>query len=154
MYVFSIYTVERERERKKENSLVTIFYLFCRAPWLSRLRTRLENRRLLVRSTARPVFFPRTDDSHYDRNAFHSHRWLLFRRWLCGKAASGLEKILWLKELMECTDSCDGRHNITEIPLTTALKTIQSFTLSFPQCFQFDFLPRSRKKPWDSAKKH
>ena len=31
------------------------------------LRCRLENRRSLVRSTARPIFFPRIDDSHCDR---------------------------------------------------------------------------------------
>ena len=40
---------------------------FCQAPLPSRKRTGLENRRLLVRSQARPIFFSKMDDSHCDR---------------------------------------------------------------------------------------
>ena len=54
-----------------------------------------ENRRSLVRSPARPIFFPRIDDSHCDWIQFFSHRCPLFRQWLCGKAASGLERMLY-----------------------------------------------------------
>ena len=53
----------------------------------------------------------------------------LFRQWLCGKAASGLEKKCaehWLEELQESMDRCTGRHDITEIRLKMALNTNQS----------------------------
>ena len=42
------------------------------------------------KSPTRPIFFPRIDDSHCDRIHFS----LTADHWLCGKAASGLEKIL------------------------------------------------------------
>ena len=52
---------------------------------------RLENRRLLVRPPARPIFFLRIDDS---QDSFLSYYCPLFRQWLSGKAAIGLERIL------------------------------------------------------------
>ena len=61
------------------------------------------------------------------QDSFLSHRYALFRRWLCGKADSGLERILcWLKELHESMDRCTGRRDLTEILLKTALNSIQS----------------------------
>ena len=48
---------------------------------------------LLLRFLAWPIFFMRIDDSHYDRIRF-SQCCPLFQKWLCGKAASGLERIL------------------------------------------------------------
>ena len=57
----------------------------------------------------------------------------LFQQWLCGKAASGLERILCrllVKKLLESMDLCTGPHDITEILLKTALNTIQSINHS------------------------
>ena len=58
----------------------------------------LENRRLMVWSTARPIFFQRIDDSQWlQQDSFLSHHYLLFRRQLCGKATSAvLYKTLFL----------------------------------------------------------
>ena len=54
--------------------------------------------RSMVRSTARPIFFPRVDDSHWliatGQGSFRCHRCPLFRRWLWGKAVSGLKRTL------------------------------------------------------------
>ena len=93
------------------------------------VRCGLENRRSLIRSPARPIFFPRIDDSYCDSILFLCHRCLLFRQWLCGKAASGLKEYCagyWLKELQESMDRFGGRSDITEILFKTALNTIQS----------------------------
>ena len=38
---------------------------------LSQQRTRLENRRLLIRSPDRPIFFPSIDDSHSSLTAVY-----------------------------------------------------------------------------------
>ena len=56
-------------------------------------------------------------------------RCLLFRRWLCGKAASDLESILCgvlLKELQKVMKRSTDRRDIPEITLKTALNTIHS----------------------------
>ena len=48
-----------------------------------------------------------------------------FRRWFCGKAATGLEGKLYgvlVKESQESNDRWTGRHDITEILLKTVLK--------------------------------
>ena len=55
----------------------------------------------------------------------------MFRQWLCGKTASGLERILRgvrvkKKKLQESMDRSTGHHDATEILLKTALNTIQS----------------------------
>ena len=50
----------------------------------------------------------------------------LVQQWLCGKAASGLERILCRVPVKELQDRCTGCHNTTEILLKTALNTIQS----------------------------
>ena len=53
----------------------------------------------------------------------------LVSKWLCGKAASGLERILCrveVKRTQESMDRCNGNYDITEILLKTALNTIQS----------------------------
>ena len=60
----------------------------------NRWSTGLVNRRSLVRSPARPKFFQRVGDNHCDRIHSSLTACLLFRRWLCGKAVSGLERIL------------------------------------------------------------
>ena len=49
-----------------------------------------------------------------------SHHCPLFRQWLCGNRASGLERILCVvlvKEVQESMDRCSGRHDTTEILL-------------------------------------
>ena len=63
------------------------------------------------------------------QDSFLSHRCPLFRQWLCGKAASGLQRILCgggyrLKEPQKSMDMCTGRCDITELLLKTALNTI------------------------------
>ena len=46
-----------------------------------------------LESPARPIFFFMIDDIQCDRMNFSQDGCPLFRRWLCGKAASGLERI-------------------------------------------------------------
>ena len=92
-------------------------------------RKGLENRKSLARSPARRVFFLRIDDSHFGR----IRRLLLFRRCLCGKAASGLEMVLCgvlVKRIPGSMDKCSDRGDITEITLKTALSNMQSITQS------------------------
>ena len=62
----------------------------------------LENRRSLVLSPARPIFFPRIDDSHCDR--IHSSPTVI-KRWSCEKRGH------WSKELQESMDRRTGRCN-------------------------------------------
>ena len=51
----------------------------------------------------------------------------LFRQWLCGKADSGLERVLyWLKELQKSMDRCSVCRDIPEILLKMAINTIQT----------------------------
>ena len=67
---------------------------------------------------------------------FLSHRCPLYRQFLCGKAASGLERILCkvvVKELHGSIDRCTGRYYITEILLKTACNTRQSINQSIDQ---------------------
>ena len=84
---------------------------------------------MLVRSPARPTFFPRIDDSHCVR--IHSSL-IAVRFFDIGYA--GKQPVVWkdycteywLKELQESMDRSAGRRDITEILLKTALNTIQS----------------------------
>ena len=65
------------------------------------------------------------------QDSFLCHCCLLFRQWLCAKAASGLERILCgvlVKKLQESMDRFTGRRVITEILLKSALNAIQSIT--------------------------
>ena len=88
---------------------------------------------LLVRSLARPIFFPRIDDSHCDRN--HSS---LTAVWCFDNAYVGKQPVAWkeycaeywLKELWELMDRFTGRRDITEILLKMALNTIQSINFT------------------------
>ena len=92
-----------------------------------------ENRRSLVRSPARPIFFPRIDDSHCDR----IHSFLIAVRCF-DDGYVGKQPVAWkeycaeyfLKEIQESMDRCTGRRNITETLLKTALNTIQSINQS------------------------
>ena len=87
--------------------------------------------RSLVRLPARPISFPRTDDSHCDRiysslTAVHcfdndnvrkqSVAWKVSWKEFCAE--------YWLKELQESRDRCTGRRAITEMPLKKVLNTI------------------------------
>ena len=92
--------------------------------------------RLLVRSAARPLFFPRIDYSHCDR--IHSSLTAVhcFTNGYVGKQPVDWKEYCaeyWLKELQESMDRCTGRRDITEILLKTALNTIQSINQSFSQ---------------------
>ena len=85
--------------------------------------------RYLVQSTARPIFFPRIDDSHCDR--IHSSLTTVrcFNNGYVGKQPVAWKEYCgeyWLKELQESRDKCTGCHDITEILLKIALNTIQS----------------------------
>ena len=100
-----------------------------------------EPRRWLVRSSARPIFFPRIDDSHCDRihssltavrcfdNDYVGMQPVAWKEYQCGKYC--------LKELHESMDRCIGRGDITEIPLRTALNTIQSTNNDKQPCFVY-----------------
>ena len=90
--------------------------------------------RSLVRSPARPIFFPRIDDSHCDR--IHSSLTAVrcFDNGYVGKQSVAWKEYgagYWLKELQETMDRCTGRRDITEILLKTALNNIQSINLTF-----------------------
>ena len=93
----------------------------------------LENRRSLVQSPARHIFFPRIDDSHCNRN--HSSLTAVFcfdngyvRKQLVAWKQYCAE--YWLKEFQESMGRCTGRHDIYEIMLKKALNTIQSINQS------------------------
>ena len=66
---------------------------------------------------------------------------ILFKQWLYGKAASGLERIFvehWLKEVQESMDRCFDCSNITEIMFEMALtlsQTSPGFYVSAVQVF-------------------
>ena len=82
--------------------------------------------RSLVRSPARPIFFPRIDDSHCDR----IHSSLIAVRCIdngyVGKQPVAWKEFHvehWLKELQEIMDRCTGRRDVTELLLETALNT-------------------------------
>ena len=87
-----------------------------------------EFRRSLVWSLAWPIILLGNDDSYFNRiqscpTAVHC------RQWLCGKAASGLERILCrvlVIELQDRTDRCIYPWHITDIiMLKTAVNTIK-----------------------------
>ena len=75
--------------------------------------------------TVGPVFFPRIDviHCHMDRILFLSHHCPLFRRWLCGKVASGMDRILC--GVLVSMDKCSCHRDVTGILLKTALNSIQ-----------------------------
>ena len=87
-----------------------------------------------VRSPARPIFFPRIDDSHCDR--IHSSLTAVrcFDNGYVGK-----QPVVWkeycaeykFKELQESTDWCTGLLdiNVIRIMLKTALNTIESILI-------------------------
>ena len=98
----------------------------------------------LVRSPARPIFFPRIDDSHRDRIPSSLTGVRCFDNGYVGKQPVGWKIYCaeyWLKELMESIDRCTGLRDITEILLKTALNTIQSINQS--SCSSIPFSPLS-----------
>ena len=110
------------------------------------------NRRPLVRSPARPIFFPRIDDSHCDRihSSLTAIRW--FDNGYVGKQPVALGKMTcagyWLKELQESMDRCTGRRDVSDILLKTTLNTIKLFNQSSTQA-----LP-SRVAQWWACRAH
>ena len=83
----------------------------------------------LVRSPARPIFFPRTDDSHCNRIHFPLTAVLCLDGYV-GKQPVAWKKYCgeyWLKELQESMDGCTGLPDITEILLK---KTLNKCTIN------------------------
>ena len=82
---------------------------------------------------ARPIFFPRIYDSHYDR--IHSSLKALhcFDNGYLGKQLKAWKENCaeyWIKELKKSIERCTGRRDITEITLNMRLNTIQSINLT------------------------
>ena len=89
----------------------------------------IENRKLLVRSPARPIFFLRIDDGHWNRIHSPLTAVCCFDNGYLRKQPVAWNEYCaeyWLKDLQESMDRCTGRRNITEILLKTVLDTIQS----------------------------
>ena len=89
----------------------------------------LVNRRSLVRSSARPIFFPRIDDSHCD--SIHSSLTTVrcFYHGYVGKQQVAWKEYCaeyWLKDLQESMDRCTCSREVTEILLKTALTLSQT----------------------------
>ena len=85
------------------------------------------NMRLLVRSPARPIFFPRINDSHCDRIHFSLITVRCFDNGYVGKQPMAWKEYCTeylLKELQESMDRWTGRRDITELLLKTVLNTI------------------------------
>ena len=94
----------------------------------------------LVRSTARPIFFPRIDDSHCDRIHPSLTAVRCFDNGYMGKQPVAWKEYCaeyWLKELQGSMDRCSNRRDITEIPSKTTLDTIHSINQSmfFPHFY-------------------
>ena len=113
--------------------VVCKLFLFRLSPIVPSVALRTEDRRSLVRSPARPILFPRIDDSHCDR--IHSSLTTVscfdndyVRKQPVASKEYSVEH--WLKEFQESIDRCNGCCNITEILLKTALNTFQSINLS------------------------
>ena len=84
-------------------------------------------------SPARPIIFPRIDDSHCDRilaslTAVHCFDDAYVRKQPVAWKEYCAE--YWFKELQESMGSCTGRRDLTEIMLQSALNTIQSISQS------------------------
>ena len=99
--------------------------------------------RSLVRSPARPIFFPRIDDNHCDR--IHSSLTAVrcFDNGYVEKQPVAWKEYCvehWLKELQGSMDRCTNRRVISKIPLKTALDTIQSINKSIICFFSHFYL--------------
>ena len=78
---------------------------------------------------ARPIFFPRIDDSHCYKIHSSLTAVCCFDNCFVGKQPVVWKEYCveyWLKEFQESMDRCTGRLDITEIRLKTSLNTIQS----------------------------
>ena len=87
----------------------------------------LEDTRLLVRSPAWPIFFPKIDDNCCDMIHFSLTSVNCFDIGCVGKQpVAWKEDYVWycLKELLESMDRCTVRSDMTEILLKTAINTI------------------------------
>ena len=99
------------------------------SPIAQSVALRTWEQRLLVRSSALPIFFPRIDDSHSDRIHSSLTAVCCFDNGYVGKQTVAWKEYCaeyWLKELQKSNDRCTGHHDITEILLKTPLNTIQS----------------------------
>ena len=79
-----------------------------------------KNRRSLVRFPARPIFFPRINDSHCDMTHSSVTAVRFFDNRNVGKQPVAWKEYCvgyWLKELQESMDRCTGRRGITKILL-------------------------------------
>ena len=88
----------------------------------------LENNKSLVRSRARPIFFPRIDDSNCDRSHSSLTAVHCFDDKYVGKQPMAWKKYcaqVLVKKLQESMDRCTDHRDITERLLKTALNTIQ-----------------------------
>ena len=102
-------------------------------PHQDSLKNEGEHRLLFINnlSPARPILFPRNDDSLCDRidssltavhcfdNSYVEKQPIVWTEY-CAEC--------WLKELQESMDRCTGRHDISEM-FKTVLNTIQSVNL-------------------------
>ena len=98
--------------------------------------------RLLVRSMARSVFFPRINDNHCNRIHSSLTSVCCFDNGYVGKQPVALKEYCMvshtLKELQESMDRCSGHRDLTEIVLKTVLNNIHTINQSvnpFPQFF-------------------
>ena len=125
--------------------------IWCRAPKLSWLHTGLENRRLVVWSPARPIFFTQVDDRYCNRNhsslAFHS----------CNNGYLGKQPVAWKKysveywskDLQENRDGCSCCCDITETQLKKALTSMQLINQAINQSYGV-YCIHDKMKIWDS----
>ena len=86
-----------------------------------------------VRSQARPIFFPRIDDSHCDRIHISVSAVRCFDSGYMGKQPVAWKEYCaeyWFNELLKSMDRCTGCHGIMELLLKMALHTIKSINQS------------------------
>ena len=96
----------------------------------------LKNRRSLVQFPARPMFFPRNDDSHCNRIHSSLTTFRCFDNGYVGNQPVAWKEYCaeyWLKQLQESMDKCTGHRHIIEILLKKALNTVQSINQSVNQ---------------------
>ena len=97
--------------------------------------------RSLVRSMARPIFFPRINDSHCNRIYSSLTAVRCFDNGYMGKLLVAWKEYSaeysWLNEFQESLDSCIGRCAMTEILLEKALNTFQSINQLLYLCLSW-----------------
>ena len=127
---------ERERDREVKSNILSFGkVLTAPSPIAQSVALRIENRRSLVRSTARPIFFPRIDDSHCDR--IHSSLTCVccldkgyVRKQPVARNEYWAE--YWLKELPESVNRCSGRYDITALYTIQLIYQLYFSQIAFP----------------------